>query len=169
MIIAMSCTKDWYRYLIVDLYSLLKCTKSIKKIYLLIETDNIKEVPYLEALANNFNVEIKTINIKPFIQKNLKKECPNLNTIYSDFSFVRLMLVDVVKEDKVLYIDTDAIVNKDISNVWKYDISDYYVAGVRDYGILSEGILEKYDIVGKYINSGFVVFNLKKIRKDKKN
>ena len=167
MIIAMSCTKDWYRYLIVDLYSLLKCTKNIKKIYLLIETDNIKEVPYLEDLAQNFNIEIKTININPFMQNNLKIECPNLNTIYSDFSFVRLMLVDVVKEDKVLYIDTDAIVKKDISNVWKYDISDYYVAGIRDYGILGEGIIEKYNITGKYINSGFVVFNLKKIRKDK--
>lgn len=169
MIIAMSCTKDWYSYLVVDLYSLLKCTKNIKKIYLLIETDNIEDVPYLKEIIEYYNIEIKTINLNPLINKKLKKNCPNLNTVYSDFSFARLMLPDIVKEDKVLYIDSDAIVRKDISNVWNYDISNYYIAGVRDYGILSEGIIEKYNITGKYINSGFVIFNLKKIRKDKIN
>ena len=76
------------------------------------------------------------------------------------------MLSNFVKENKVLYIDTDAIVRKDISNVWNYDISNFYVAGVKDYGIIEDGIIEKYNITGKYINSGFVVFNLDKIRKE---
>ena len=48
----------------------------------------------------------------------------------------------------------------------KYDISDCYAAGVKDYGIYDDTIIERYGIKGKYINSGFVLFNLKKIRED---
>lgn len=166
LIIAMSCTKDWYHYLMVDIYSLLECTKNVKKIYLLIETSNINDVPYLKEIIEKYNIEFKLINLNEYLISNLSIHSPNRDTIYSNFSFGRLLLPDIVEEDKVLYIDTDAIVRNDISNVWKYDISNYYVAGVKDYGIIDDNIIDIYGITGKYINSGFVVFNLKKIRED---
>lgn len=167
LIIAMSCTKDWYHYLMVDIYSLLECTKTVKKIYLLIETTNINEVPYLKQIIEKYNIEFKLINLNEYLINNLSINSPNRDTIYSNFSFGRLLLPDIVEEDKVLYIDTDAIVRNDISNVWNYDISNYYAAGVKDYGIIEDDIINLYNITGKYINSGFVVFNLKKIRQDK--
>lgn len=166
LIIAMSCTKDWYHYLMVDIYSLLECTKNVKKIYLLIETNDINDVPYLKKINEKYNVEFKLINLNEYLIRNLSTNSPNRDTIYSNFSFGRLLLPDIVEEDKAIYIDTDAIVRKDISNVWKYDISNYYAAGVRDYGIIEDNIINIYGIKGKYINSGFVVFNLKKIRED---
>lgn len=166
LIIAMSCTKNWYHYLMVDIYSLLECTKNVKKIYLLIETNDINDVPYLREINQKYNVEFKLINLNEYLINNLSKNSPNRDTIYSNFSFGRLLLPDIVVEDKVIYIDTDAIVRKDISNVWKYDISNCYVAGVKDYGIIADNILARYGIKGKYINSGFVLFNLKKIRDD---
>lgn len=166
MIIAMSATKEWYHYLMVDIYSLLECTKTVKKIYLLVETTNIEEIPYLNDIIKKYDVEFKLVNLHKYLEKNLNAGCPNLNTIYTNYSFGRLLLSDIVKEDKVLYIDTDAIVRKDISNVWNYDIRDYYVAGVRDYGVLDDNVISIYGITGKYINSGFVIFNLDKIRKD---
>lgn len=167
LIIAMSCTKDWYHYLMVDIYSLLECTKNVKKIYLLTETDDIEEVPYLKEIIQKYNIEFKLVNLHNYLIKNLSRSCPNRNTIFTDFAFGRLLLPDIIEEDKALYIDTDAIVRKDISNVWKYDISNYYVAGVKDYGVLEDNILSTYGIKGKYINSGFVLFNLKKIREEK--
>ena len=167
LIIAMSCTKDWYHYLMVDIYSLLESTKNVKKIYLLIETTNINNVPYLKVISQKYNIEFKLINLNEFLISNLSANSPNRDTIYSNFSFGRLLLPDIVEEDKVIYIDTDAIVRNDISNVWNYDISNCYVAGVKDYGIIADNIITKYGIKGKYINSGFVVFNLKKIREDK--
>ena len=73
----------------------------------------------------------------------------------------------MVKDEKILYIDTDAIVLKDISNVWRYDISDYYLAGVLDIGAYNVGVCQALSITGKYVNSGFILLNLKKIREDK--
>lgn len=166
MVVAMSCTSDWYHYLMVDVYSLLDCTKNVKKIYLLVETSNIDDVPYLADIINKYDVDVVLVNLSNYLLSNLSETSPNRDTIYSNFSFGRLLLPEIVEEDKVLYIDTDAIVRKDISNVWKYDISDYYAAGIKDYGIIADNIIERYGIEGKYINSGFVVFNLKKIRED---
>lgn len=166
LIIAMSCTKSWYHYLMVDIYSLLESTKDVKKIYLLIETTDINEIPYLKKIKEKYNIEFKLINLNDYLISNLNENSPNRDTIFTNFSFGRLLLPDIVEEDKVIYIDTDAIVRKDISNVWKYDISNYYVAGVKDYGIIADNIIARYGIEGKYINSGFVVFNLKKIRND---
>ncbi len=166
MIIAMACTKNWYHYLMVDIFSLLECTKNIKKIYLLLETNKIKDVPYLQKIIDEYGVEIKLINFNREIDKLIDKGNVNRDTIYSNFCFARLALPSLIKEDKVLYIDTDAIVRKDISKVWRVDISDYYVAGVKDYGVLTDNTYERLSITGKYINSGFVIFNLKKIRKE---
>lgn len=166
MVIAMSCTQNWYHYLVVNLYSLLECTKNIRKIYLLLETDNVEDVPYLDRLIDKYNVEFVLINLNNHLNVYLDPNGPNLNTIFSNFCFSRLMLPDFVTEDKVLYIDTDAIVRKDISNIWNYDITDYYLAGVKDYGIYDDNTLERMGIDGCYVNSGFVVFNLKMIREE---
>ena len=52
MIFAYGCNKSWYKYLVISLYSLLRTNKNIKKIYLLLETNNIDDVPNLRYLVN---------------------------------------------------------------------------------------------------------------------
>lgn len=167
MIIALACNKNWYKYLVVNIYSLLKSTKNIKKIYLLLETNNIKEVPKLEEVINKYLVDIELINFNEVFDNLVEVGNVNRNTIYSNFCFARLALPYLVKEDKILYIDSDAIVLKDISNIWRINIDDYYVAGCRDYGILIDNTYERLNLTGRYINSGFIILNLKKIRKEK--
>ena len=54
----------------------------------------------------------------------MKKDNNNRDTIYTNFCFARLSLPYLINEDKVLYIDSDAIVIKDISNIWRVDIDD---------------------------------------------
>lgn len=163
----MGCTKDWYKYLVVDVYSLLKFNTNVKKIYLFLETGDIKKIKYLEQIRNKYNVEINIINFSNYMDKYLDDKSPNKDTIYSNFCFSRLVLSDFIKEDKVIYLDTDTIVRKDISRLWKLNIDDYYVAGVKDYGVMDDNYLQSLNLSGKYINSGVVLFNLNKIRKDK--
>ena len=166
MIIAMSCTPNWYHYLMVDLYSLLECTKTVKKIYILGTTEFVEDIPYLQEVIDKYQVEVVLKNIEGKIDEYLSMDSPNRDTVYSNMCFSRLLLADIVEEDKVLYIDTDAIVRRDISNVWNYDISSYYLAGVSDIGVYTTTVLEDLSIDDKYVNSGFVVFNLKKIREE---
>lgn len=167
MNIALACNEKWYPYLVVNLYSLLKCTKNIKKIYLILETNDINDVPKLGDVIKKYPVDIELINFNNVFDDLVEKGNINRDTIYSNFCFARLALPYLVKEDKILYIDSDAIVLKDISNVWRFNIDDYYVAGCKDYGVLRDDTYERLNITGKYINSGFIILNLKKIREDK--
>lgn len=167
MNVALACNELWYYYLVVNLYSLLENTKNIKKIYLLLETDKVEDVPMLDKIIEKYSVEFELINFNNILDELVNKGNVNRDTIYSNFCFARLALPSLVKEEKILYIDTDAIVLKDISNVWKYDLSDYYVAGVMDIGAYNNGTCQKLSITGKYVNSGFILLNLNKIREDK--
>lgn len=163
----MACTKEWYHYLMVDIYSLLECTKSVKKIYLILETDKIAEIENLDAIMKKYkDVEFVIIDFYHSFFSKLKNDCPNLDSIYSNLCFAKIMLSDIVCEDKVLYIDTDAIVKRDISNLWNYRIDNYYVAGIKDFGILQRGTDDILEISNDYINSGVVLFNLNKMRCD---
>ncbi len=166
MVVALVANEQWYKYMVIDVYSLLETTKDVKKVYLFTETDNEKDIPYLSEVKKKYkDVEIKVMNSHKYIDENLNEYSVNRNNFFTDFCMVKLMLSNILEEDKVLYIDTDAIVIKDISNIWKYNMDDYYVAGIKDFGIQKRGMDEVLPIAN-YINSGVVVFNLKKMRED---
>lgn len=167
MTFAFSCTKSWYKYLVVDLYSLLKTNPKVKKIYLFLETEKKEEIENLLFLEKKYNVEFVLVNFNNFKNNYVKDANPNLDTPYTDFAFAKLLLADYVKEDKIIYLDTDTIVKKDISRLWEIDIDDYYAAGCKDLGVINQkSYFPKLDIKGKYINSGVMLLNLKKIRED---
>lgn len=84
-------------------------------------------------------------------------------------TYYRLLIPDIIKDyDKVIYSDVDIIFRLDLWNVYRQDITGYYVAATYDIGmnqddkyLLSVGI-EKW----QYLQAGFVVMNLKEMRRD---
>lgn len=62
--------------------------------------------------------------------------------------------------DRILSLDIDIIVADDVSDLWDYDLSDYYLAGVPE----SQRQQTPDDPI--YINFGVVMMNLKKLRED---
>ncbi len=166
MIFALGCTKSWYKYLVVNLYSLLKNNKNTKKIYLLLETNKIEDVPNLDYLTKKYGVEFVLIDFTKERNKYVTLDNPNIDTPYTEFAFCKLVLADYVKEDKVIYLDTDAIVKKDITRLWDWDITDLYAVGCKDLGVINSNYFIKLDIDGKYINTGVMLLNLNKIRED---
>lgn len=66
----------------------------------------------------------------------------------------RMMLPQLLpKIDKIIYADIDVIFCRDLIEISNIDISDNILAGVQDYN-------------NGYLNSGFLVMNLKQIRKE---
>lgn len=82
----------------------------------------------------------------------------------------RLMLPEMLPNlNKIIYLDADLLVNTDIKDLWDIDISNYFVAGVRDYGTchhtftpypVRKGMVDRQN----YINAGVLILNLDKIR-----
>ena len=155
-VIALACTKNYYKYLWTWLYAYTR-NNYYKKIYLFIE-DNKLNLPFI-------NIEYININKVPLDKNGL-----NYNTGYSKASLVRLYLSNFIKEDIVLWLDIDLIVKENINELWDIDLNDYYAAGVVDLGAKTNLMTPNIDINKNcYIDSGVVLFNLKKIREDKKD
>lgn len=87
--------------------------------------------------------------------------CKNENAYCTPYTLLRL-LADLVPDmpDKLLYLDIDMMVAKDISELYNVDISDYEYAAVK----------EKYGSVfiwPDYINAGMLLLNMNKIKETK--
>ena len=75
--------------------------------------------------------------------------------------------------DKIIYSDVDVVFKDDISELWDVELSDAYIAGVRNFMMkhdrneLSHLKPEHYEMLkDSYIAGGIWVMNLAKIRED---
>ncbi len=115
----------------------------------------------MEKILKDKNEESKFISIDCTDKYNeLLGPCANALNSYTPYALLRLLSDKVIDEDKVLYIDTDVMVNDSLDELFRIDINDYEYAGARDY-------LGRVFINPKYINSGVLYLNLEKIRQTK--
>jgi lipopolysaccharide biosynthesis glycosyltransferase len=95
-------------------------------------------------------------------------------TYVSKSALIKFDLANVLNDlKKVLYLDCDVVICKDISDLWNTDLEDNYVAAVNDMG---DGYFlgDKHsDLAGRlgldggsYFNSGVMLLNLELMRHD---
>lgn len=84
----------------------------------------------------------------------------NMTTHYTPYIFLRLF-ADKIEElpDKILYLDTDIVCYKDIKELYDTNIDNYEFAAAKDY-------FGMWFIDRKYMNSGVLLMNLKKMREN---
>lgn len=118
-----------------------------------------KQIRFFEAVIkgyNNDNCVIKIDVTKLYMQEF--SGCPNEGAYCSPYTLIRL-LADMVEgiPDKLLYLDADVMLNRDIRLLYDTDVEGYEYAAARDhYG--------KYLIKPNYINAGVLLFNMKHMK-----
>lgn len=118
-----------------------------------------KHRAFIESVAKEYNPEnsVELFDVTKLYMEQFSG-CPNETAYCSPYTLIRL-LADLVPglPDKMLYLDTDIMFNRDIRLLYDIDITDYeYAAGRDHYG--------KYLIQPNYINAGVLLFNMKKMR-----
>ncbi len=170
MINLMFCGNDKvFDGMIISLLSITKHTKEELNVYILtmgLPEVNEKFVPITQDKAEVLEKIVKRVNSKSKvilidITKTFKEEMlhsANMKTHYTPYILVRLFS-DKIDElpDKILYLDCDIVCYKDIKELYDNDIEDYEIGAVQDF-------IGKKMISKKYINSGMLLMNLKKIR-----
>ncbi len=68
--------------------------------------------------------------------------------------------------ERVLYLDTDIIVQSDLCSLFDIDMTDKYAAVVKDMHGLVSGDSEKRTGCPDYFNAGMMLLNLKKMNED---
>lgn len=147
---------------IVSITSLLKNRKKgiFYKIYIL--------TSYLpESIENDFkriemlyeDVEIKIIKLCVKKYDSIYKKYDGNTGAGSIIALLKFDIANVIREKKVLYLDGDTIVRKDISELFYMDIENYVAGVIKD----SAKIYNKNGLRGKlpkYFNSGVMLLNL---------
>ena len=140
-----------------------KNESSIYKIFIIgvsINNENKKIIE--EFISKNINDKIY-LNILHFNQHYNFDDSHPYVTSAAIFKFdIANILSDY---DKVLYIDCDTIILKDLTELFKIDLNGYYAAVVKDYIVY---VLHENLPLGieDYFNSGVMLLNTKLFRKD---
>jgi len=158
--VAYSSDDNYARHLGVSMISLFKNNISFDEIYVYIIENNISSTnkKKLNKIADEYERNIIYI---PF-----KELCSDLktNNNFPLSAYARLFLARIDDIEKIIYLDCDSIICDSFIELWKKDISDYYVAGVQDnvnqFYKLSIGLDKNF----RYINSGFLLINIEKWR-----
>ncbi len=147
-------------YLGVMLFSLLrnKNTDTSVEIYIIDNGISAKNRTRLSKLIGKFRSSLIFLSVNADIYKNFRIDSHINHTTYCRLSIPELFNREI---KKILYIDGDVVVRKDLSSLWNIDISDYYMAAVKDWGITSD--LPRNN---SYFNAGIMLLNLNKIRCD---
>lgn len=145
-------TRNVYGMMAAAAKSLL-ATTHMDQVYFLVEDDAFPEP--LPGLIGVVNVSSGSWNAKSYFDP----EGPNYNSQWTWMSLVRLVLPDLlIREQRVLWLDVDTIVEQDIGEIFDRDLAGNYVAMVE------EPVRSKYPFT--YHNAGVMLMDLEKLRRD---
>lgn len=140
-------TRNYYPHMIPAVTSLFE-NSSVDKVYLLTEDYN-DDFPY------RFPYNIEAFNVS--IQSLFPISGKNYNTKWTYMTLMKVALPLMFPEfDKILYLDVDTIVDKNIDALWDIPLDGYYFGAVR----------ETHKTMGgkPYFNAGVLLINAKELR-----
>lgn len=144
-------TRNLYDNMEIAVKSLL-INSDVDKVYLLIEDDEFPH--YLPK-------EVEIINVSN--QTYFRQDGPNMNSRFTYMAMMRATYSYLFPQyDRILSLDVDTIVDKDISDIWNLPIENYYFSASKEPQRTRD---EKIEI---YTNIGVALYNLDKLREDGK-
>lgn len=165
--VAFSITENFAEHLEVTLFSLLKHNR-IRDLYIMIPGG--KPAPKISALARAGKTRrVHWLDLDKLLEKNLIPDCPNKNPVCTPATLGRLFLSTATKEEKILYLDTDIIVNGPLTELWDTPLDN----GAALAGVIDQGALNlwgnytrtlSYGGIPGYLNAGILLMNLGLIR-----
>ena len=127
--------------------------------YKIIEDVDISRLQEVYSRGNS-NSRVVKIDVGDLYRDKLKNS-PNSESFYTPYALLRLLAEELLEiPDKVLYLDADIVANGDVGELYNIDISNYEIAGVRDY-------YGKFFFYPRYLNSGVLLMNMRRIRETK--
>lgn len=117
-----------------------------------------EQIDFLSRVAKEYCPEnsFKLIDVTELYREEFDG-CPNENAYCSPYTLIRLFADRLELPDKILYLDADIMLNRDISLLYDIDVSEVEYAAARDhYG--------KYLVNPHYINAGVLLMNLGMMR-----
>ena len=153
----------------VSMISLFENNKHIERIQVLYIERGMSEEnkAILKSIAEKYDRELTFIEMTNWSEK-LDIQLKSCKAGWLGFGYNRLFLTEFVPKEveRVLYLDSDTVVEGPLDKLWNVDLAGYYMAGVDDCLSSKYRDLVGLTDVGVYCNAGMLLINLKKWRKD---
>lgn len=171
------CTDDNYAIpTYMSIYSLMYNYKGNLNInlYILTSTGLMEKN---QKLINSLSKKFHCMNIQ-IVNVGNAYDSVDINVSYiTTATLFRLLIPRIAREfgiqaKKCIYLDSDIVVEGDITEMFNIDVTDYCVAGVREMPITGSNAIEKkksleIDDLDNYINAGVLLLNLEEIENQK--
>ena len=133
--------------------------KNILIYHLLLSHDfQMEKIEYFESLKEKYDFRINYYKI-PNIFNNYKK------WRFSSTIYYKLLIPIIFPDyERIIFLDADTLILKDISEMYSLPFNDNYVLGYPFHTPWMVTINRKHPKI--YINSGVLLINIKKIRKE---
>lgn len=160
------CDNNYIIPTITAIYTLIASKKEYYKlnIYILgadITKEN-KEYFYKFNVGDNI-ISIIDVSTKQF--EGFHKPSSNSYCVANESALLKFLIPNIFNNiDKILYLDGDIIIKKDLYSLYNTDISNYPLAAIKDSGSIYSKNLERKKFK-KYFNSGVMLMNLDFLRK----
>lgn len=108
-----------------------------------------KDIP--QEWFSNINNRVRSINCKIINKKigdNLLSNEHVSQIHINEMSYGRILIPDLISEERVLYLDSDIIVNTDLSDLFSLDLGNHPIAAIPDL------------LYTDKFNSGVLLFNM---------
>lgn len=163
---------NYAQHTCVAMISILINTQQRERLRFFLLSDNISDVKKrkISASIDKFGAVVSFIDVVD----------DSFNQFYtsghiSRAAYFRLMIAELLPQEvkKVIYLDVDLLVYKDIIKLWNYDLRQRPIAAVTDYGIMASARLcgQKNEVIGlqgrMYFNSGVLILDLVQWREKK--
>ena len=127
-----------------------------------------KEFISFEKDMVKIDIKVVKVDVEDNLTQRLKVGLHYSAAMYFRI-FAHLLLPENI--DRILYLDADLIVKKDITSFYAQDFAERYMVVCEDKNADSTEILNHKNKLGiaqnhKYFNSGVLLMNLKKMRED---
>ena len=146
-----------------------KCSETHYVIYVLGRNFSSQQVRLLRSYSS-LDIEILLIDCSNIQLKNLHPKTSISEKfrfcVATESALLKFYIPELLtQEKKVIYLDGDVVVRRDLSDLYSQNLDGFYIGAVKDSGILylKTPIMDK---VEGYFNSGVMLLNLDELRKD---
>lgn len=129
-------------------------------------TDNINKLTAIAA-SQGHHIQFHLLD------KTIFDSLIEQTSFFTIGTMFRIMLPELLPQlDKILYLDADLLVNRDIKELWNVDITNYALAAVPDYGSIhghpfALPVRKNEVSVERYFNAGVLSINLSYFQKNR--
>lgn len=152
---------NYANYAAVATFSAFSNSVAPLKVYWLVPSSDLE-------MANLKKLSLSVLGVNIFIKPVDSKHFQDWKEVLhiTRGSYLRLLIPETVEEDKVIYLDSDVIVQADLSPLYSTDLETFAIAGALETAAGGENSNMPLSKPVRYINTGILVMDLKRLRQD---